>query len=155
MPAEKNYTSRLGAGLGMIHETLDLLRLWQPGLTPLRLAKHALDAGLFSRTTARRNEDLAVEMFAPRYLVNGGRVASRLKFLPEHCEGHPYLGDRDTFPFEERFYLQRLVDRALAGQLEQARAVWDSRRSSIWLSHEDRLAEWSLASRALDTTGYG
>ena len=41
--------------------------------------------------------------------------------LPEQCEGHPYLGDRDTFPFEERFYLQRLVDRALAGQLEQAR----------------------------------
>ncbi len=70
--------------------------------------------------------------------------------LPEQCEGHPYLGDRDTFPFEERFYLQRLVDQALAGQLEQARAVSDSRRNSIWISHEDRLAEWSLASRALD-----
>src|SRR5713101_10084190 len=59
MHAEKNYTSRLGAGLGMIHETMDLLRVWQPGITPLRLSKHALDAGLFSRTTARRNEDLA------------------------------------------------------------------------------------------------
>ena len=65
MDAEKFYTSRLGAGLGMIHETLDLLRLWQPGLTPLRLAKQALEVGLFSRTTARRSEDLAVEMFGP------------------------------------------------------------------------------------------
>jgi len=91
MPAEKNYTSRLGAGLGMIHETLDLLRLWQPGITPLRLAKHALDAGLFSRTTARRNEDLAIEMFAPRYLVSEGLVASRLKFLLEHRFPHESL----------------------------------------------------------------
>lgn len=70
--------------------------------------------------------------------------------LPEQCKGYPYLGARDTFPFEERFYLQRLVDRALAGELEETRAVWDSRRSSIWLSHEDRLAEWSLASRTLE-----
>ena len=69
----------------MIHETMDLLRMWQPGMTPMRLSKHALDKGLFSRTTARRNEDLAIEMFAPRYLVNGGTVASRLKFLLEHA----------------------------------------------------------------------
>src|SRR5713226_1337832 len=91
MHAEKHYTSRLGAGLGMIHETLDLLRLWQPGITPLRLSKHALDAGLFSRTTARRNEDLAIEMFAPRYLVSEGLVASRLKFLLEHRFPHESL----------------------------------------------------------------
>jgi len=83
MHAEKDYTSRLGAGLGMIHETLDLLRVWQPGMTPLGLARQALDKGLFSRTTARRNEDLAIEMFAPRYLVSGGIIASRLKFLVE------------------------------------------------------------------------
>lgn len=70
--------------------------------------------------------------------------------LAEHCEEYRRLGDRDTFAFEERSYLQQLVERALAGQLEQARTVWDSRRTSIWLSHEDRLAEWSLASRALD-----
>ena len=83
MHAEKEYTSRLGAGLGMIHETMDLLRIWEPGMTPMSLSKHALDRGLFSRTTARRNEDLAIEMFAPRYLVNGGIVASSLKFLLE------------------------------------------------------------------------
>lgn len=91
MHAEKYYTSRLGAGLGMIHETLDLLRLWQPGLTPLRLSKQALEEGLFSRTTARRTEDLAVEMFGPRYLVNGGEVAARLKFLLEHRFPHDAL----------------------------------------------------------------
>jgi len=70
--------------------------------------------------------------------------------LAERCEGYKYLGDRDTFAFEERSYLQQLVERALAGQIEQARAVWESRRSSIWISQEDRLAEWTLAARALD-----
>jgi hypothetical protein len=91
MHAEKNYTSRLGAGLGMIHETMDLLRVWQPGMTPMGLSKYALDKGLFSRTTARRNEDLAIEMFAPRYLVDGGIVASRLKFLLEQRCPHEFL----------------------------------------------------------------
>lgn len=69
--------------------------------------------------------------------------------LQEQCTGDTYLGVQDTFPFEERFYLQRLVERALEGQFEQAREIWESRRTSIWTSHEDRLAEWSLASRAL------
>ncbi len=70
--------------------------------------------------------------------------------LAERCEGYKYLGDRDTFGFEERSYLQQLVERALAGQIEQAREIWESRRSSIWISPEDRLAEWTLAARALD-----
>ena len=98
MHAEKDYTSRLGAGLGMIHETMDLLRLWEPGMTPMSLSKHALDRGLFSRTTARRNEDIAIEMFAPRYLANGGHIASSLKFLLEQ-----------RFPYEslvQIFFLQ-------------------------------------------------
>lgn len=70
--------------------------------------------------------------------------------LAERCEDYKYLGDRDTFAFEERSYLQQLVERALAGQIEQAREVWESRRSSIWISQEDRLPEWTLAARALD-----
>lgn len=70
--------------------------------------------------------------------------------LAERCEDYKYLGDRDTFAFEERSYLQQLVKQALAGQIEQAREVWESRRSSIWISQEDRLAEWTLAARALD-----
>jgi hypothetical protein len=84
MAAEKAYTSQLGAGLGMISETLDLLRLWQPGMAAAQLADRAVEVGLFSRTTARRARNLAVEMFAPRYLVNGGSVVSRLKYLADH-----------------------------------------------------------------------
>ena len=88
MHAEKNYTSQLGAGLGMIPETMDLLRLWEPGLTPPQLADRAVAVGLFSRTTARRARNLAMEMFAPRFLANQGTAAARIKMLLENRFPH-------------------------------------------------------------------
>jgi hypothetical protein len=81
MTAEARYTTQFQAGLGMIPETLDLLRLWEPGMIPARLAERVIKDGLFSRTTARRARNLAVEMFAPRYLSDHGVPAARLKFL--------------------------------------------------------------------------
>lgn len=85
---EAPYTTQLQAGLGMIPETLDLLRLWEPGMIPARLAERVIENGLFSRTTARRARNLAVEMFAPRYLGAQGEAAARLKFLQNHRLPH-------------------------------------------------------------------
>jgi hypothetical protein len=84
MGADKNYTSQLGAGLGMISETLALLRLWEPGMDSSQLAGRAVEVGLFSRRTARRTRNLVIEMFGPRYLADGGKVAAHIKFLSEH-----------------------------------------------------------------------
>ena len=83
MQTKRNYTAQLSAGLGMIQETLDLLKLWEPGIIPAHLADQAVQTGLFSRATARRARNIAAEMFAPRYLADGGDVASRLKFLQD------------------------------------------------------------------------
>jgi hypothetical protein len=82
--AEAPYTTQLQAGLGMVPETLDLLRLWKPGMIPARLAEEVVQTGLFSRATARRARNLVVEMFAPRYLVDHGQAAARLKYLNDH-----------------------------------------------------------------------
>lgn len=76
-----NYTTQLQAGLGMINETLDLLRIVESGDTPTRLSSRALNAGLFSRTTARRAHNIVAEMFAPRYLVHGDQPALFLRGL--------------------------------------------------------------------------
>jgi hypothetical protein len=81
--AEAAYTTQLQAGLGMIPETMELLRLWEPGMIPSKLADRAVEDGIFSRATARRTRNLAAEMFAPRYLAERGVAASRLKFLLE------------------------------------------------------------------------
>ena len=75
----------------MISETLDLLRLYEPGLIPAQLADRAVETGLFSRATARRARNLTAEMFAPRYLANAGLVAARLKFLMDNRFPHDSL----------------------------------------------------------------
>jgi hypothetical protein len=82
------YTTQLQAGLGMIPETLDLLRVWEPGMIPARLADKVVQDGLFSRATARRARNLAAEMFAPRYLGGGGEAAMRLKYLQKNHLSH-------------------------------------------------------------------
>jgi len=83
MTSEARYTTQFQAGLGMIPETLDLLRVWEPGMIPARLAELVISEGLFARTTARRARNLVAEMFAPRFLAEGGLAAARLKFLLE------------------------------------------------------------------------
>lgn len=64
--------------------------------------------------------------------------------------GMKNLGIRDTFACEERIFLSRLVDLAIAGEIEAARDIWSSRQRSVWLSREDRMAEWTLAARAIE-----
>jgi hypothetical protein len=65
----------------MIPESLELIRLWMPGVSPSQLSEEAIKTGVFSRTTARRTRNLVTEMFAPRYLTENGAPASRLKTL--------------------------------------------------------------------------
>ncbi|MBM9538587.1 BrxA family protein [Desulfobulbus alkaliphilus] len=84
MQKQQRYTTQLQAGLGMIPETLDLLRLWEPGMLPSQLADRVIEEGLFSRATARRARNIVIEMFAPRLLADGGEAASRLKVLLDH-----------------------------------------------------------------------
>ena len=70
--------------------------------------------------------------------------------LEERSESLTNLGLRDTFAFEERFFLGRYAAAIQADDLEAARGIVVSRQQSIWLSQEDRLAEWTVAERALD-----
>lgn len=65
--------------------------------------------------------------------------------LADRSRGMTQIGERDTFPFEERFYLQRFVDEAVEGRFDRAREIGESRKRSFWINYEDRQAEWSLA----------
>jgi Putative inner membrane protein (DUF1819) len=89
--AELRYTTQLQAGLGMVSETLELLRLWRPGLSAQQLSKSARADGLFARATARRTRNLVIEMFAPRFLVGDGTPAARVKYLIERQLPHAAL----------------------------------------------------------------
>lgn len=83
MTGGRPFTTQLQAGLGMVNETLALLRLWEPGDTAARLSDKAIEQGIFARTTARRTRNIVSEMFAPRYLASRGEPARHLKALVE------------------------------------------------------------------------
>lgn len=91
MVAEKQYTTQLGAGLGMIPETLEFLRHWSPGMSAAMLAERIIADGVLPRVTARRARNLAIEMFAPRFLVANGEPAARLRSLAERGFSHDAL----------------------------------------------------------------
>jgi hypothetical protein len=81
MNHQKQYTSQLSAGMGVINETRTLLNLWQPGMTASELRQAALDSGEFPNITARRLRNIVAECFAPRYLVKNDYPAIVLKQL--------------------------------------------------------------------------
>jgi hypothetical protein len=81
---DARYTTQLQAGLGMISETMELLRLWKPEMIPSRLTEQVIENGLFARATARRARNIVMEMFAPRFMSNGGETAGRLRYLLDH-----------------------------------------------------------------------
>jgi hypothetical protein len=81
MDPQRQYTTQLQAGLGMVSETISLLRLWEPGDTAASLSQKAVSQGVFSRSTARRTLNIVKEMFAPRFLCDDARPARALKQL--------------------------------------------------------------------------
>lgn len=78
------YTTQLGAGLGLIDETLVLLDLWQAGMSGTDLYRAALTSGHFSNISARRLHDMITVGFAPRYLRNQGAPAILLQKIKGH-----------------------------------------------------------------------
>jgi bacteriophage exclusion system BrxA-like protein len=78
---EAPYTTQLGAGLGLIAETVRLLDLWESGMSAQGLLRLALESGAFATISARRLRNIIIEAFAPRYLVDGAQPARLLKIL--------------------------------------------------------------------------
>lgn len=81
---DSRYTTQLAAGLGMIPETMELLRLYATDSSPAKFADRVVGEGIFSTATARRARNIVVEMFAPRFLRDSGEVAQRLQYLLSH-----------------------------------------------------------------------
>lgn len=87
--------------------------------------------------------------FRTAYIANAEEVSANLS-LPERTADMTNLGLRDTFAFEERVFLKRFVETVRDGKLDSARDILNKRQQSIWLTHEERMTEWSVAERALE-----
>ncbi|MBI1207567.1 MAG: DUF1819 family protein [Azospirillum sp.] len=140
------YGVQLGAGLGLIAETIRLLEVWKPGLGATDLVKAALDSGLFPTMSARRLTNMVVEAFGPRFLSDGGRPAAFLKAVhggigaPEFrtllyihaCRANPILYDFITGVYWSRYASgQASVGKDDAANFVQ-RAVESGRTRKRW-----------------------
>jgi hypothetical protein len=82
------------------------------------------------------------------YIAHARRVEAELK-LKDACAGIDDLGERDTFPFEERTFLTRAVRALCAGDVEQVQRVLDGRARSVWRETGDGAGQWGALSAAL------
>ena len=77
------------------------------------------------------------------------RVENEMK-LSDHFRGITQLGERDTFPFEERQYLMNLDTAVQRGDIASARAIIEGRRQSVWRHQPERAQIWQVVERCVN-----
>ncbi len=82
------------------------------------------------------------------YIDRAEAIESDLK-LPELCAGIKDFGLRDTFPFEERTFLNQAIDSILESNSDKARLIIDKHSQSVWVGKGESQAQWGLISSAL------
>ncbi len=79
--SERLYTSNLGAGTGLIEESIVLLDLWVESMDRVKLLESVRNSGALSRMTDRRLKNIVYDQFAPRFLDGFGPPAKWLRIL--------------------------------------------------------------------------
>ena len=82
------------------------------------------------------------------YMKQAACVENELN-LSKHFYTAIQLGNRDTFPFEERLFLHEAVKALSNGNTDLTRMMISSCKNSIWLIKGESQAEWDLVSSGL------
>jgi hypothetical protein len=69
--------------------------------------------------------------------------------LPKICLAIGDLGERDTFPFEERTFLRVAIKGIRANDTDATRGVLARHRNSVWLGKGESQAQWELVRSCL------
>jgi len=64
--------------------------------------------------------------------------------LSDLCGGIEDLGERDTFPFEERTFLRTAIKGIVTGETDATRRMLARQKSSVWLGKGESQAQWDL-----------
>lgn len=86
------------------------------------------------------------------YIRFANEVESQLRLI-EHVAGMASLGQRDTFAFEERLYLDRFCESIKRKAWQEAEFTVTKRLKSMWILQAEgagRRAEWQVARSALE-----
>ena len=69
--------------------------------------------------------------------------------LPSLCQAIDDLGERDTFPFEERTFLKTAIKGITTSDTDATRKVLARQRNSVWLGKGESQAQWELVRAGL------
>jgi len=89
------------------------------------------------------------QRYQEAYLERAEAIEAELN-LPPLCADIEDLGQLNTFPFEERTFLQRAVQGILNGDLDVTRNLLTRHSQSIWRSKGENQEQWSLLQTALN-----
>lgn len=81
------------------------------------------------------------------YIDRAEKIEEELS-LASACAGINDLGIRDTFPFEERTFLQQAVTALQSDSLDRVRQIVHRHANSVWLGKGESQAQWALLAAA-------
>lgn len=79
----------------------------------------------------------------PIYIDRAGTIEKDLQ-LKQRCESILDLGERDTFPFEERCFFARCVDSIQSNDLDRVRSILRRNERSVWIGHGESQTQWNI-----------
>jgi hypothetical protein len=77
------------------------------------------------------------------YIERAEAIEAELN-LSDLCNTIEDLGDRDTFPFEERTFLRTAIKGIMTADTDATRRVLNRQKTSVWLGKGESQAQWDL-----------
>lgn len=87
-----------------------------------------------------------------QYIDRAEQVERDLE-LPASCSSIEDLGERDTFPFEERTFLKHAIASLMSDDMDRVRHILVRRKDSVWLGKGESQSQWGLVEAALNLVG--
>ncbi|KAF0808605.1 hypothetical protein A167_02570 [Alcanivorax sp. S71-1-4] len=82
------------------------------------------------------------------YIERAEAIEAELN-LADLCGAIEDLGERDTFPFEERTFLRTAIKGIVTGDTDATRRVLARHKNSVWLGKGESQAQWELVRTGL------
>lgn len=83
------------------------------------------------------------------YIDRADEIEKELNLVGQFS-GWVDLGDRDTFPFEERTFLTRAIEGILRDDMDRVRHILERHQQSVWICKGESRAQWDLIRAATD-----
>lgn len=81
--------------------------------------------------------------YSDLYLMQAEKIEREL-YLMESCYKIQDLGERDTFPFEERTYFQKAIQALLNDDIDTVKILMKRNESSIWIKNGEIQVQWDI-----------